>query len=305
MELHRVLKRQLKKILGGENPAPPNAEQWAKLLERVNNTYNQSDEDRYTLERSLGLSSQEMRELQKKLEKQNVILDKVLKRYLSEEIADDILKNPDEKLQLGGETLLVSVLFADIRGFTTFSKSRDAKIVMKKLNQIFDRVVRIVFENDGTFDKFIGDALMAFYGAPISYENDALRAVRTAVKMQEAIKKLHEEDSTLKELKLGIGIYTGYAVVGNLGSEQMMNYTVIGDTPNMASRFQDHAKASQILIDSVTYEAVGDPVKVRGLEPLKIKGKKAPIAAYEVLGLVEEGEEIEEKEEPMDKDIAL
>jgi len=225
------------------------------------------------------------------VEKQNVILDQVLKRYLSEEIAEDILKNPAEKLQLGGETLLVSVLFADIRGFTTFSKSRDAKIVMKKLNQIFDRVVRIVFENDGTFDKFIGDALMAFYGAPISYENDALRAVRTALKMQKAMKQLHEEDQSLRELELGIGIYTGYAVVGNLGSEQMMNYTVIGDTPNMASRFQDHANAGQILIDSVTYEAVGEPIEVRKLKPLVIKGKKAPIGAYEVLGLQEEEEE--------------
>ena len=299
MELHRLLKRQLKKVMGGEHSEPPNTEQWHMFIERINRTYAEADQDRYTLERSLGLSSDEMKVLQKKVEKQNIILHQVLTRYLSEEIAQDILTNPEEKLQLGGETLLVTVLFADIRGFTSFSKNRDAKIVMKRLNQIFARVVKIIFAHDGTFDKYIGDAIMAFYGAPLSYEDDALRAVKTALKMQEAMRKLQQEEDAIKELGMGIGIYTGYAVVGNLGSEQVMNYTVIGDTPNMASRFQGHAKAGQVLIDAVTYEAVIESIEVNEIEPIILKGKKAPIAAYEAIGLLEN-----EEKAPEEKDFA-
>ena len=170
---------------------------------------------------------------------------------------------------------------------------------MKRPNQIFARVVKIIFAHDGTFDKYIGDAIMAFYGAPLSYEDDALRAVKTALKMQEAMRKLQEEEDALKELGMGIGIYTGYAVVGNLGSEQVMNYTVIGDTPNMASRFQGHAKAGQVLIDAVTYEAVIESIEVKEMEPILLKGKKAPIAAYEAVCLLEN-----EEKAPEEKDFA-
>jgi adenylate cyclase len=285
MEIHRLLKRQLKKILGRDDLTPPSLDQWQQFLERVSHTYTEADQERYTLERSLSLSSEEMQELHKKVKKQNVILHHVLTRYLSEEIAQEILKNPDEKLKLGGETALVSVLFADIRGFTNFSKARDAKVVMRLLNKVFGRVVTAIYEHNGTFDKYMGDAVMAFFGAPISYDDDALRAVKTAVKMQEVLRTLQDEDEEVRGLGMGIGIFTGYAVVGNLGSERIMNYTVIGDTPNCAMKIQGNAKSGQVLIDAVTYEAVLDWVEAKPLEPIMLKGKKAPVTVYEVAGL--------------------
>jgi class 3 adenylate cyclase len=283
--LHSLLKRQLKKCGITDVAAPPSAESFATLLERVSRSYTESDEERYTLERSLGLSSEEMQELHRKVEKQNRILHQVLTRYVAEEVATDILSNPDEKLKLGGETRLLTVLFADIRNYTSFSKSKDAQLIIQILNKIFEHLVPIIFEEHGTLDKFMGDAVMAFYGAPVSYDDDALRAVRTAVKMQNAIRSLREEDTSLSEIAFGAGVFTGYAVVGNLGSLRLMNYTCIGDTANSAKRLQESAKADQILIDSATYEAVLDSIEAQPTEPLLLKGKKTATIAYEVLSM--------------------
>ncbi|MBW3671709.1 MAG: adenylate/guanylate cyclase domain-containing protein, partial [Acidobacteria bacterium] len=140
----------------------------------------------------------------------------------------------------------------------------------------------------GTLDKFMGDAIMAFYGAPISYDDDALRAVRTAVRMQESMKQLREKEPSLEEISFGAGVFTGYAVVGNLGSERLMNYTAIGDSPNSAKRLQENAKADQILICPATYEAVLEEVECEQTEPMLLKGKKAPIIAYEIKRLIDE-----------------
>jgi len=282
---HSLLQRQLKKAGITDSDQPPTAEAFKSLLERVSRSYNENDEERYTLERSLGLSSEEMQELHKKLEKQNKILHQVLTRYVAEEVANEILANPEEKLKLGGETRLLTVLFADIRNYTGFSKGKDARVIIQVLNKIFDKLVPIIFDERGTLDKFMGDAVMAFYGAPISYDDDAMRAVRTAVKMQKAMLDLRDSDPALSEIAFGAGIFTGYAVVGNLGSEQLMNYTCIGDSANSAKRLQENAKADQILIDPATYEAVLDAIEAKPTEPLLLKGKKAPIIAYEVLGM--------------------
>lgn len=282
--LHALLRRQLKKCGLSESEAP-SAENFARLLERVSRSYTEADEDRNLLERSLGLSSEEMQELHKKLERQNRVLHQVLTRYVAEEVALEVLANPEEKLKLGGETRLISVLFADIRNYTGFSKSKDARHIVNMLNQVFGRFVPIIFEEKGTLDKFMGDAVMALYGAPISYDDDAMRAVRTAVRMQNAMRELRAEDDTLTEIAFGAGIFTGYAVVGNVGSEQFMNYTAIGDSPNSAKRLQENAQADQILMCPATFEAVLDQVECRPTEPLLLKGKIAPIIAYEVLGL--------------------
>ena len=282
---HSLLQRQLKKAGITDLENAPELASLLKLLERVSRSYNENDEERYTLERSLGLSSEEMQELHKKLEKQNKILHQVLTRYVAEEVANEILANPEEKLKLGGETRLLTVLFADIRNYTGFSKGKDARLIIQVLNKIFDKLVPIIFDERGTLDKFMGDAVMAFYGAPISYDDDAMRAVRTAVKMQKAMLDLRDSDPALSEIAFGAGIFTGYAVVGNLGTEQLMNYTCIGDSANSAKRLQENAKADQILIDPATYEAVLDAIDARPTEPLLLKGKKAPIIAYEVLGM--------------------
>jgi adenylate cyclase len=282
---HSLLQRQLKKCGITDLQKAPDSESFFKLLERVGRSYTESDEDRYTLERSLGLSSEEMQELHRKLERRNKILHQVLTRYVAEEVANDILTNPEEKLKLGGETRLLTVLFADIRNYTGFAAGKEASVVIQVLNKMFDRLVPLIFDEKGTLDKFMGDAIMAFYGAPISYDDDALRAVRTAVKMQKAILDLRAHDSSLSGIAFGAGIFTGYAVVGNLGSERLMNYTCIGDCANSAKRLEENAKADQILIGRATYEAVVDNVDAKAIDPLLLKGKTAPIIAYEVLGM--------------------
>jgi len=233
----------------------------------------------------MGLSSEEMQELHRKLERQKNVIHQVLTRYVAEEVANEILANPEEKLKLGGETRLLTVLFADIRNYTGFSKAKDARVVIEVLNKIFHRLVPLIFDEKGTLDKFMGDGVMAFYGAPVSYDDDALRAVRTAVRMQKEILNLRTHDSSLSEIAFGAGIFTGYAVVGNLGTEQLMNYTCVGDSANSAKRLQENAKADQILIDPATYEAVVDIVDAKATDPLVLKGKTAPIIAYEVLGM--------------------
>jgi adenylate cyclase len=159
--------------------------------------------------------------------------------------------------------------------------------VVSVINTIFKRLVPVIFAQRGTFDKYLGDAVMAFYGAPIPYPDDALRAVRTAVQMQRAFQALRQEQPELGPLGLGIGIFTGDSVVGNLGSEQVMDYTVIGDVPNSAKRLQENAAPGQILICPTTRAAVQDHVRVNALEPLALRGKKAPVPVFEVLGLRE------------------
>lgn len=283
-ELHPLLSRQLRK-LGLNDPAiPPGEDIWPKLLERINRSYVEGDNERYTLERSLSLSSEEMQELHKKLERQNKVMHQILTRYVNEEIANEILLDP-EKMKLGGDTRLVTVLFADIRNYTGFSKAKDARVIIHVLNTIFQSLVPEIFEEKGTFDKFLGDAIMCFFGAPTSYEDDALRAVRAAAKMQNAMAALKQRDDAFAQIDFGVGIVTGYAVVGNLGSDQVMNYTCVGDTPNSAKRLQENAKAGQILICPATYEAVLDHVEVGATEMLQLKGRKAPMLTYEVAAI--------------------
>lgn len=282
--LHPLLQRQLRKA-GALPPEPPSAGSYSDLLERVSAAYRESDEYRYTIERALELSSEEMEGLHQKLEKQNRILHQVLTRYVAEDVAREVLADPEHKLKLGGETRLITVVFADIRNYTDFSRLKDARIVINLLNRVFARMVPIVFEERGTLDKFLGDAVMMFFGAPLTDEDDALRAVRTAVRMRDAMLQLRSEDPSLSRIAFGAGVLTGYAVVGNLGAENFMNYTCVGDTPNCAKRLQENAGPDQILICPATYEAVIDDVDASPVAPLTLKGKRAPMAAYDVARL--------------------
>ncbi|GAP63765.1 hypothetical protein ARMA_2188 [Ardenticatena maritima] len=223
-----------------------------------------------------------IKQLHDELQAKNALLEQVLTRYVSREIAQTILENPDENLRLGGRTCVISVLFADIRGFTHFAERRDAALVLDVLNRIFNVLTPLVFEYGGTMDKYLGDAIMAFFGAPLASENDAERAIRTAWAMQQAFLRMREGDELLQKLHIGIGIATGEAVVGNVGSEQVMDYTAIGNTPNTAKRLQEIAHGGEILIDNATYERVKDLVVVRPIEPIVLKGHSEPIRAYRV-----------------------
>jgi class 3 adenylate cyclase len=215
----------------------------------------------------------------------NALLEKILTRWQSPEVIQQILADTS-RLQLGGVRGTVSVLFADLSGFTRFAESLPPEQVMEALNQTFARLTDVVFANHGTLDKFIGDCLMAFYGAPLSTGNDALNAVRSAVEMQAAFKELKTQWADGRSaLGLAIGVNTGEAIVGNVGSHRRMEYTVIGDAVNVAARLQDRAIAGQILIGEDTYTLVAGDVVGREFAGIELKGRAKPIAVYEIVQL--------------------
>lgn len=228
-----------------------------------------------------------IKHLHDELEKKNKLLFNVLNRYVAQEVSALILDDPDRHLKLGGENRRVTVLFADIRGFTKFSETHNPSHVVEILNTVFSELIQVVFKWKGTFDKYLGDAVMAFYGAPVSYDDDTWRAVRTAWELVEAFDKLANswKNDELTELGLGIGLHCGEAVVGNIGSEQVMDYTVIGDTANVARRLQEIAGRGQILISEAVYAETNQHLDVKRLPPQRVHGRQEPIVCYEIKGL--------------------
>jgi adenylate cyclase len=221
-------------------------------------------------------------------EREKLWIKSAFGHYLSQEVINELLNDPD-KLKLGGERKLLTVLFSDVRGFTSFSESHQPEEVVAMLNEILTEQVKVVFKNDGTLDKFVGDELMAFYGAPgIRHLKDhALVAVRTAVEIQARLKEIRQKWSGEKResLQIGIGINTGEMVVGNMGSAERMDYTVIGDNVNLAARLCSAASKDEIIISETTYEQVKDHIQTEKLEPISVKGKAKPIAIYRVIGM--------------------
>jgi len=218
-------------------------------------------------------------------------------KYMTEAVMEHLMAG---KVQLGGETLTATILFSDIRSFTSISEKMDAKALVTLLNEYFTEMVDVVIEEDGVVDKYIGDAIMAVFGAPVTKNDDALHAVRAAVGMRKALAKLNE---TLKQrgmtpLKTGIGIHTGEVVAGNIGSEKRMEYTVIGDTVNLASRLESSTKelGVAVLISEDTYVLVKDHIDARAVKEITVKGREKPVMTYEVLGL--KGETASPKSDP-------
>ncbi len=229
-----------------------------------------------------------IKRLHDELESRNILLKQVLTRYVDEEVANIILTDPERHLKLGGESRYVTVLFADLRGFTRFTESHPAEKVVETLNIVFTALTDIIYKNGGTFDKYLGDAIMAFYGAPISYPDDGLRALRTALDMQACFTDLKAQPSRgiMAPLGLGIGIHSGEAIVGNIGSERVMDYTVIGDTANTARRLQESARPGEILISQSTLK-YAPRAKIRELTVQALPGKLEPVAIYSFKGLRE------------------
>lgn len=220
----------------------------------------------------------QLKKLHDEIEARNRLLRQVLDRYVHEDVADIILTDPERYLKLGGEIRHVTVLFADIRGFTLFTESHSGPEVIETLNRVFQALSVLIFAHKGTFDKYLGDGLMAFYGAPLAAEDDAQRAVQTAIEMQRWFGKLRSEPD-LAKLGLGIGLHSGEAVVGNIGSEKVMDYTVVGDVVNIAKRLQERARRGQILISRETFElnpgiVASPPSRVR------LPGRKEPTTVY-------------------------
>jgi len=207
-------------------------------------------------------------------------------KYLPRPVADWLVKHP-ESLRLGGERQEITILFADIRGFTTLAEARDPEEVVDLLNDYFNAVGRVIQQYEGLIYKFVGDEVMAVFGAPVPMPDHALRAVQTALEMQRAHGELLARWSAegREGAPIGIGINTGEMVVGNIGCELQVDYTVIGDAVNLGSRLCGIAKEGQILISEATYQLVRNHVRVNKLAPVRVKGRMKPVQIYEVLGL--------------------
>jgi adenylate cyclase len=206
-------------------------------------------------------------------------------RYVTRQVAEEILKDR-ERLKLGGNRSTVAVLFSDIRNFTTLSEQCEAEEVVKLLNDYFTRMLDPVFRYEGTLDKFIGDAIMAVFGAPIEMENSAERAVQAALEMRRALRWYNEDRAGRGEPPIdnGIGITKGEAISGNIGSEQRMDYTVIGDTVNLASRLEGLTKEYdyKILINEGVYAEIKDKIPCVDLGFAHVKGKGGGVHIYGV-----------------------
>lgn len=211
-------------------------------------------------------------------------------RYVSARVVDQLVKNPDMASPSGRKECL-TMFFSDIRGFTSMSEKMSPEEVQRLLSEYFTEMTAILFRHGGTLDKFMGDAVMAFFGNPEPQPDHAQRAVLMALEMQEAIVKLNQkwEAEGRRTIGVGMGINTGDVTVGNLGSKDFLDYTVIGDAVNLACRLEQNAKAGDIIITQATYDEVKHAVEVEPMEPIRVKGKSEPIPIYRVLRRVPSG----------------
>jgi len=202
-----------------------------------------------------------------------------------------LLKNP-EKLNLGGEDRDVTIMFSDIRGFTSLSEGMSPQELVSLINVYLSRMTDIIMENRGTVDKYIGDAIMAFWGAPLDDPEHPYRACKAALEMLEALKKINETLPENRRIDIGIGINTGLATIGNMGSTRKKNYTAMGDTVNLASRLEGVNKVfhTRVIISEYTYERVKDRFLCRQLDVIRVKGKTVPVKIYELIDFIEKFE---------------
>ncbi|MDI6788036.1 MAG: adenylate/guanylate cyclase domain-containing protein, partial [Planctomycetota bacterium] len=213
---------------------------------------------------------------------------KAMNAFIPESLVEKIRKS---KGQIEGERRFVTVMFADVSGFTAMSELLDPEEIAIIMNDCFQRLVEIVYKYEGMIDKFIGDCIMAIWGAPVAHENDPERAVRCALEIMETIKGFSRNLTTNNQqlttgLSLHIGINSGWVIAGTVGASDLrMDYTVMGDTVNLASRLESAAERGQIYISQRTAKLVKGIFELREVEPLKLKGKRKPVIAYEVLDL--------------------
>jgi class 3 adenylate cyclase len=205
-----------------------------------------------------------------------------VRRYLPTEVVDGI--RSAASLKLGGTRQVISILFADIRGFSTFSEKLDPEKLVEIINVYMTIASDAIHMQQGVIDKFMGDAVMALYNTPLRPQEDhALRAVRSAAAMMADIRAYNDTISGQDRLQFGIGVHTGEAVVGNVGSPDRLDYTAMGDSVNLAKRLQEVAKPMQVLLSDDTYQIVKDRVEVTELEPVQVKGRTQHTKVYELV----------------------
>jgi adenylate cyclase len=226
-----------------------------------------------------------------RLRKHNLLIKGMFGQYVSKNLVTELLNNP-EKLSLGGVKKNITILFSDIEGFTTISEKMEPEELVEFINNYLSIMTSIVLKHKGTLDKYLGDSLMAFWGAPLDVENKELNACRTAILMQKKMEELKSSFSTKsgEKIRTRIGINSADVVVGNIGGIERFDYTVMGDGVNLASRLEGANKmyGTTIMISEATYSKVKDDVLVRIIDNIVVKGKTKPITVYELLGIAED-----------------
>jgi len=211
-----------------------------------------------------------------------------LVKYVAPQLVDAIMANP-RMAGLHNEKLVLTVLFSDVRGFTSISEKMPVEQLVGTLNELLNALVEVIFRNGGTLDKFVGDCVMAIWGAPVRQDNHAELAARSALEMQAALDALNQRwrAEGRPEMHIGVGVNTGEMVFGNIGSERRMDFTVIGDSVNLAARLESATKdlKASIVISQATYERIAHLADVRDLGTIHVKGKDVPIRVYELLGM--------------------
>jgi len=236
------------------------------------------------------------------IEKESRFIRKAFKSYVAPKIVDQLINNPN-KLNLGGDRKYITLLFSDIRGFTSLSEKTDPEVLVTHLNKYLSPMTEIIMNNEGTLDKFMGDGIMAIYGAPVEKDSHSLDACISAVQMIDELKIINDDlvKNGFPEIKIGIGINSGEAIVGNMGANLRFDFTAIGDTVNLASRLESLTKTYgvEIIISEASKieaeKSYKNPNKLlfRELDFVKVKGKNEPVKIYELLIPSEEFDQVE------------
>jgi len=219
-------------------------------------------------------------------EKDKKRIRKMFGTYVTPQVVDQLLENPPE---LGGVDKEITVLFSDIRGFTRKSEGLSSQELVKYINKYLTAMTDVILEDEGTLDKYVGDEIMAFWGAPIDQKNHAFKACKSALKQMAALRKFNEDMPVERQIDIGIGLNSGIMTVANMGSDKRMNYTLMGDNVNLGARLEGTNKVykTNIIISENTYGLVKDQVIVRELDNIRVQGKNKPVLIYELVGLKE------------------